>query len=115
MDQSTKISLMYIKYLFSVSITTVGDCPPGYADREGDLPGWGTDIGSALDLSLEDCAERCNGEKTCLSFEHSPTQIKCNLNKIAEPSGGPYSDFIFCTKIGNFYCSFRYNNDFAIK
>ena len=90
------------KHKCFVSITTIGDCPPGYAVREGDLPGWGdSDIGSALDLSLEDCADRCNGETTCLSFEHSPTQMKCNLNKIAEPSGGPYSDFIFCTKIGN--------------
>ena len=74
-------------------------CPTGYAGRVGDLPGWGTDIGSKLDLSLEDCAERCNGDKTCLSFEHSPTEIKCNLNKIAEPSQGPYLDYIFCTKL----------------
>ena len=82
----------------SVSIIVIGSCPSGYVDRDGDLPGWGTDIGSQLDLSLEDCAERCNGETTCLSFEHSPTEIKCNLNQIAEPSRGTYRDYIFCTK-----------------
>ena len=76
-------------------------CPTGYAERNGDLPGWGTDIGSALDLSLENCVKRCDVEKTCLSFEHSRKYMKCNLNEIAEPTQGPTPDFIFCTKIGS--------------
>ena len=90
--------LITFKYKWSVSIIVIGSCPSGYVDRDGDLPGWGTDIGSQLDLSLEDCAGRCNSESTCLSFEHSPTEIKCNLNQIAEPSRGTYRDYIFCTK-----------------
>ena len=69
-------------------------------EKKGDLPGWGTDIGRALDLTRQQCAEKCNGENRCMSFEHSDTEMKCNLNKIAEPSQGPYHDFVFCTKIG---------------
>ena len=75
-------------------------CPSGYAEKEGDLPGWGTDIGSALDLTRQECAQKCNGEKRCMSFDHSNTQMKCNLNKIPYPSQGPNKDFIFCTKTG---------------
>ena len=81
-------------------IPLTGACPNGYAEREGDLPGWGTDIGSSLDLTRQQCAEKCNGENNCKSFEHSDTDMKCNLNKIAEPSQGPYLDFVFCTKKG---------------
>ena len=64
------------------------------------MPGWGTDIGSSLDLTKQQCAEKCNGENSCMSFEHSDTDMKCNLNKIAEPSQGPFRDYVFCTKIG---------------
>ena len=71
-------------------------------EKQGDLPGWGTDIGSALHLTRQECAEKCDGEKICMSFEHSDTEMKCNLNKIAEPSQGPFRDYVFCTKIGRF-------------
>ena len=76
-------------------------CPSGYAKRKGDVPGWGSDIGSRLDLTLEQCAKRCNNEISCLSFEHSPSKKKCNLNKIAEPTQDPNADFMFCTKTGS--------------
>ena len=65
------------------------------------MPGWGSDIGSRLDLTLEQCAKRCNNEISCLSFEHSPSKKKCNLNKIAEPTQDSNADFIFCSKIGS--------------
>ena len=81
-------------------ITLPGGCPNGYVERQGDLPGWGTDIGSALDLTRQECAEKCDGENSCMSFEHSDTEMKCNLNKIAEPSQGPFRDYVFCTKMG---------------
>ena len=82
-----------------ILMPSTGGCPLHYVEKEGDLPGWGTDLGSALDLTREECAMKCNREKTCMSFEHSPTQMKCNLNKIAEPSQRPYKDFVFCTKM----------------
>ena len=77
-----------------------GKCPPGYTKREGDLPGWGTGIGGSYDLSRDECAQKCNDDSSCMSFEHSDTQTKCNLNNIAEPSQGQYLDFVFCTKTG---------------
>ena len=77
-----------------------GGCPNGYVKKEGDLPGWGTNIGRALHLTRQQCAEKCNGENSCMSFEHSDTEMKCNLNKIAEPSRGPFRDYVFCTKMG---------------
>ena len=66
------------------------------------MPGWGTDIGSSLDLTRLKCAEKCNGENSCRSFEHSDTEMKCNLNKISEPSQSPFRDYVFCTKKGRF-------------
>lgn len=76
------------------------DCPVGYEEKNGDVPGWGTDLGSALELTRGECARKCSEKDTCLSFEHSNTEMKCNLNKIAEPSSGPYKDYVFCKKQG---------------
>ena len=81
--------------------TLTGSCPWGYVQQEGDAPGWGSDIGSSLDLNKYECAKRCDSQTTCLSFEHSLKQMKCNLNKIADPSEIPYYDYIFCTKQGS--------------
>lgn len=81
-------------------------CPLGYKSKEGDLPGWGTDLGGALRLTREDCARKCSDEEKCLSFEHSYTEEKCNLNKESEPTEGPYNDYAFCTKQGKIFVSF---------
>ena len=77
-------------------------CPSGYAERDGGLFGFSSDIGRSLDLTRHECALKCSGEKNCISFQHSYTQMKCNLSEIAEPSQAPYLDFIFCTKTGIF-------------
>ena len=64
----------------------------------------GTSMGSALSLTRQECADKCTEKKECLSFEHSATKNKCNLNSIAEPTQGPYQDFAFCVKqIGMLY------------
>ena len=76
-------------------------CPSGYERRDGDIPGWGTDIGSALSLTREECADACTDENQCLSFEHSNSASLCNLNKMAEPTNEEnYLDYAFCTKTG---------------
>ena len=77
-------------------------CPSGYAQSYGGLPGFGSDIGSSLGLTRYECALKCNGDKSCMSFQHSNTQKKCNLSKIVEPSPAPYLDFIVCTKTGRY-------------
>ena len=73
-------------------------CPAGYHRKIGDLPGWGSDLGSALELTEGQCAHRCDELHDCLSFEHSQIQMKCNLNRIAEPTSEAYEDFKFCIK-----------------
>ena len=75
-------------------------CTSGYERRDGDIPGWGTDIGSRLSLTREECANVCTEEEQCMSFEHSNSALLCNLNKIAEPNSGSYKDYAFCTKTG---------------
>ena len=76
-------------------------CPSGYERRNGDISGWGSDIGTRLSLTREECANACNDQDLCLSFEHSNTALLCNLNKIAEPTtGANYGDYAFCKKTG---------------
>ena len=76
------------------------DCPSGYEVKQGDLPGWGTGLGSRLPLTRQGCADKCSGKDECLSFEHSNSQMLCNLNKVALPSRPRNSDFTFCMKTG---------------
>ena len=78
-------------------------CPPGFEKKDGDIDGWGSRLGSKLHLSLEDCAEKCNQNDGCLSFEHSISERKCNLNDIRGPIVEPYKDYVFCSKKGNLY------------
>ena len=66
--------------------------------RSGDIPGWGSDLGRRLRLSRQECAIKCNEISDCLSFEQSESKNLCNLNRIAEPTQGPYEDFAFCVK-----------------
>merc|ERR1711957_894880 len=78
----------------------------------GDLPGWGTGgIGGRIsaDTSLV-CAGLCNAKTNCLSFEWSPTQKKCNLNTEAHPTGRPYRDFDFCSRLPEVYIEGRLDN-----
>ena len=88
-----------------------GGCPSGYAQRHGGVPRFGSDLGSSLDLTKHECELKCNGEKSCMSFQHSFTQMKCNLSEIADPSQDPYLDFIFCTKTGRFSYVFNASLD----
>ena len=91
----------YIVCLCTNSININKDgCPSGYEARNGDIPGWGTILGSKLSLTKEECAQSCNQKDSCRSFEHSDSMKLCNLNKIGEPKLGPYKDFAFCKKKG---------------
>ena len=77
----------------------VEKCPAGYELKIGDEPGWGTDLGSRLSLSLQECADECSKKTACLSFEQSSSNKLCNLNRVAKPKNqGPYKDFVFCMK-----------------
>ena len=74
-------------------------CPAGYAKEEGDLPGWGSELGSGLSVSsLKDCGRRCDNLVPCLSFEHSRSTGLCNLNTEAFPAADQFGDYMFCRK-----------------
>ena len=75
------------------------ECPPGYAKMFGDIPGWGTSLGSKIKATRQECAKMCSRHTGCLSFEHSNTEFLCNLNTVEQPSNRKYKDYAFCSKI----------------
>ena len=42
----------------------------------------------------------CDATGGCCSFEWSPTENNCNLNKECFPTMAPYLDYFFCAKSG---------------
>ena len=76
-------------------------CPKGYEQVEGDEPGWGSYLGKQLKLTRQECSEACNEKYACMSFEHSDSEMFCNLNAVSKPSSGAYRDYVFCQKTGN--------------
>ena len=88
----------YVWHISHFSIFIAESCPEGYVFESGDVPGWGSDLGGKIRLSRKECAIKCNKNQNCQSFEHSNTKNLCNLNRIAEPTQGPFKDFAFCVK-----------------
>ena len=102
--------------IFRIASTNcVGACPSGYLEKKGNIPGWGSYLGSGLELTRNECAERCNVENFCLSFEHSSSEKRCNLNEFGEPTVEPYKDYVFCTKQGNIMITFQKSITYYMK
>ena len=78
-------------------------CPHGYAEMHGDIPGWGSSLGSKMYMTRDRCADECDKFPDCLSFEHSNTEFLCNLNTIEEPTARKYKDYVFCSKISKYW------------
>ena len=72
-------------------------CPHGFAFQRGDKVGNPDNIKN-IQASLPDCAETCNKDGRCQSFEWSKSEQKCNLLTSETTDGPMYEDFIFCTK-----------------
>lgn len=88
----------YKDYAFCSKQAEVTTCPDGYEESSGDIPGFGQLGGKIGASTVEECAGRCNSNAQCNSFEFSPTERLCNLNRDANPRGGPYKDYAFCSK-----------------
>ena len=84
----------------AVSSACQRDCPRGYTKNNGDVPGWGSYLGGGLSLTRDQCAQKCCKMPKCQSFEHSATELKCNLNVVSIPSQKPHKDYVFCSKTG---------------
>merc|ERR1712241_326811 len=73
------------------------ECATGYYAQSGDIPGNG--IGGLQQVSnCNECSQLCSDNGNCLSYECSPTELRCNLNTVANPTAGAYKDYAFCTK-----------------
>ena len=75
-------------------------CSAGYDYRTGSNLGGITDIATNLSLSRQDCANKCNANDTCLSFEHSIAKALCYLHRSRYPIQQPFEDYVFCAKLG---------------
>lgn len=82
-------------------------CPLGYFFQIGAYIEDYNDYNDAplmqdITATLHECAVRCDRNPECLSFEHSSTQSKCNLEK--QPNTNqqePNADYVFCSKTGD--------------
>ena len=83
---------------YFISNSSLAGCPKGYVERQGDVPGTG--YKGSLPLTTEQCAQRCNDEKKCLSFETNPSEKKCHLNDVANPTVPKYPKYDYCIKLG---------------
>ena len=79
-------------------------CGSGYVRSVGDVAGDGAidGVGNLQTVtSCAECAALCGNKKTCLSFECSPSENKCNLNTVkhathrVHPS---FPDYVLCIK-----------------
>ena len=66
---------------------------PGDAPGEGQIDGKGK-----IDTDSEGCGRLCGSYEECCSYEHSPRENLCNLNKDCEPSATKHKDYNFCSK-----------------
>jgi len=76
-------------------------CAKGYMYMPGDVPGSGSSqfVATGGIDSADKCAEYCNKEKNCGSYEFSPSELKCNVNTENEPTSKKiYKDYQFCSK-----------------
>jgi len=76
-------------------------CAKGYIYMPGDVPGSGSSqfVATSKIDSADKCAEYCDKEKNCGSYEFSPSELKCNVNVENEPTSQKiYKDYQFCSK-----------------
>ena len=79
------------------------DCPSGYVQNAGHIPGTGQiNPTTSYSSTIGDCSKRCN-DTNCCSFEYSDTNYLCYLNILCQPTQTAYIDFSFCTKASSMF------------
>ena len=77
-------------------------CPKGWTTSVGGFPGSGI-MKKDLQMSRDACADLCNEEDHCSSFEYSKNLGLCNLNyEVGIPLQPPFKDYNVCSK-GRFF------------
>ena len=74
-------------------------CREGYQLIPGDVPGPGA-FGAAGQFSnikdTDECGKLCDDLNHCKSYEYSPTEKRCFLNRKWAPKAGVHKDYSFC-------------------
>ena len=77
-------------------------CTTDYTPMQGDIGMWGKVGARGGGEEVEDCAQcadLCSSLEECGSFECSPTELKCNLNTVINPTNDvANTDYMFCSK-----------------
>ena len=83
------------------------DCPSGYVQNAGHIPGTGQiNPTTSYSSTIGDCSKRCN-DTNCCSFEYSDTNYLCYMNILCQPTQSSYIDFSFCTKVPSMLKNYR--------
>ena len=83
------------------------DCPSGYVQNAGHIPGTGQiNPTTSYSSTIGDCSKRCN-DTNCCSFEYSDTNYLCYMNILCQPTHSAYIDFSFCTKVPSMLKNYR--------
>ena len=85
-------------------------CYDGFKLQPGSAP-VDAKIEGKIETDEEGCARLCKLRyEGCLSYDYSPNEKLCNVNKVREPSNEKYKDYKFCSKgeeIFFYYSSFN--------
>ena len=84
-------------------------CRDGYELIPGDVPGQG-EFGAVGKFSniqdTDECGKLCDDQQVgknlrnhCKSYEYSPTEKRCFLNRKWSPTAGVHKDYSFCALI----------------
>merc|ERR1719244_1696468 len=85
--------------LFGVSLAEDSECFDGFHLMSGDIPGMGQiDRYKNGQTDNVGCGRLCESNEECCSYEFSPTDKLCNLNKDCKPNAEKHKDYIFCSK-----------------
>ena len=88
---------IYISLTDAVNGRAGQACETGYFEQNGDVAGSGLAIHRDTATSKE-CAQHCNGNVDCNSYEHSTADQDCKLLDEKAPTHEKFEDYTFCTK-----------------
>ena len=97
-DTSGKVTFLHGKHAKTEEASA---CASFYSAMYGIVGGWGKIGNKGGGAKVEHCglcASQCSSIRACLSYECSPTELRCNLNKVRKPTHETYKDYMFCAK-----------------
>ena len=90
-----------MSYTDNLMTNLLATCPFGYIKRTGSIPGRDGELILPSKITKTECMNACSLKDSCLSFQHSASKMRCNLNELALPIFAHDEDYVFCSKNGN--------------